>query len=197
MNKTDNLLLEYDKAKILDVGQNAALERFHEAVREEVELTAARIKNAEAGKGDFTVYELVYAAMTRCFCGAGMAYPEGVGMHGAWYCSAILLGQADREVEHTSAYPFMFYEIKSESQPSQNGFTTRPNGTHVETIPTYTCKNCRNTGQSESYRVQNREKLKTIACSKCGETYINKDGSSNSKLEVRFLHHVVKDEISN
>lgn len=58
MNKTRQLLKEYDKAKLLDVGQNAALERYNDTVREEAEKTAERIKKAEAGNGDFTVCEV-------------------------------------------------------------------------------------------------------------------------------------------
>lgn len=193
MNKTDTLLLEYDKAKVLDIGQNAALERFNEAVREEAEATAERIKKAELGNGDFTVYELTYASSCRCACGVGMAYPENIGMHGAWYCSDILQGRADRNVEHTAPYPFMYYSIKSESQPSQNGLTTRPTGTHVETIPSYACNGCKHTGQGEPYRACQRENLKNIKCSNCGEKYINEDGSSNSKISVRFFHRVARD----
>ena len=193
MNKLDNLLLEYDKAKVLDVAQNAALERYREAVRKEALATAERIKKAEAGKGEFNVKKLVFAASFRCVRGTGMAYPEGIGMHGAWYCSAILLGQAKPNSEHTPAHPFMFYEVKSECQPSAHGVTTRPSGTHIETIPTYACTNCKNTGQGASYRVERRENLKAIVCSKCGERYINEDGSCNSKISTRFFHQVVDD----
>ena len=70
---------------------------------------------------------LVYAARTRCPCGAGMAYPRGADpFKGYWDCSAILLGTADVGVKHEAKLPFIFYEIKSEGQPSANGATTRP-----------------------------------------------------------------------
>lgn len=80
--------------------------------------------------------DLIYAATARCPCGAGLAYrkdakPFGDTAH--WDCSAILLGTAvpsgrPDSVEHTAVLPFVFYEIKSEQQPSANGATTRPDG---------------------------------------------------------------------
>jgi len=70
---------------------------------------------------------LVYAAYDRCPCGAGLAYVPGSNpTAGNWDCSKILLGTADKEVTHTAKLPFIFYEIKSETQPSANGATTRP-----------------------------------------------------------------------
>lgn len=87
----------------------------------------ARIEKAERMEAKFTPDELVFAAFNRCNCGAGMAYPNNIGMRGAWYCSAILLGEADPRLDtkHTAPLPFIFYEIKSEKQPSANGDTTR------------------------------------------------------------------------
>lgn len=91
--------------------------------------------------------ELIYAAFSRCPCGAGMAYPKNGDypahanrgdagpfnwpFGGWWDCSAILLGEAVEKgqpgsVEHTAVLPFAFYEIKSENQPSAKGATTRP-----------------------------------------------------------------------
>ncbi len=81
---------------------------------------------------------LIFAAFTRCPCGAGLAYDpadtgEGTPFRGpsAWDCSAIILGTAIPDgkpgaVEHTGRLPFAFYEIKSEDQPSAQGATTRP-----------------------------------------------------------------------
>jgi hypothetical protein len=84
---------------------------------------------------------LVFAAHSRCPCGAGLAYdPTGeVGRiedspfngPNAWDCSAILLGTAIESgqpgaVQHTGKLPFAFYEVKSENQPSAGGQTTRP-----------------------------------------------------------------------
>lgn len=63
--------------------------------------------------------QLVYAAISRCQCGLGLAYnPKGESGHlnGYWDCSGILLGTADRGVQHSDIYPFTFYEIKPESK---------------------------------------------------------------------------------
>jgi hypothetical protein len=77
---------------------------------------------------------LVYAATKRCPCGAGLAHwsdaqPYGDTAH--WDCSAIMLNEAVPSGElgsvvHTAKLPFVFYEIKSEKQPSARGATTRP-----------------------------------------------------------------------
>jgi hypothetical protein len=74
--------------------------------------------------------DLIYAAYVRCECGAGMAYHRGTGSRGAWDCSDILTGRAPEigkpgAVTHTGRMPFLFYEIKSEDQPSAFGATTR------------------------------------------------------------------------
>lgn len=73
---------------------------------------------------------LVYAATARCKCGLGLAYEpggeSGVPIGGFWDCSGILLGTADPDVMHSDIYPFTFYEIKNEKQPSAEGLTTRP-----------------------------------------------------------------------
>lgn len=194
MGKLDTLLIELDKAEANDSGQRAALDRFHEAARKEAQSVEQRLKQADLGLGDFTIYELLFAAQFRCVCGAGMAYPDGIGIHGAWYCSAILLGQAAPGTEHTPAHPFSFYEVKSEGQSSQRGATTRPAGTHLETEPHYACHNCGNTGKVPRYRTSAEERpSKDIVCSKCGTRYLNEDGSSNSKIHTRWFHVVVDD----
>jgi hypothetical protein len=85
-------------------------------------------------KSIYTIAELVFAATARCECGAGIAYPrdaEPYGESAYWDCSAILTGKAvptgePGSVKHTDKLPFMFYEIKSEDQPSAQGRTTRP-----------------------------------------------------------------------
>lgn len=89
-----------------------------------------RIKRVLAGDNTaaFNASELRFAAFERCNCGAGMAYPVDIGIHGAWHCSAILRGNASRDAKHTSSMPFAFYEIKSEDTPSANGATTREVG---------------------------------------------------------------------
>lgn len=78
--------------------------------------------------------QLVYAATSRCPCGAGLAHkanPKAGTDEWAWDCSAILKGEAIHTgqpgaVTHTSPLSFTFYEVKSENQPSANGETTRP-----------------------------------------------------------------------
>lgn len=73
----------------------------------------------------FTPDELCFAAAARCKCGHGLAYPKGCSYHGAWSCSGVLLGTADKGVPH-EYLPFAFYSVKSEGQPSAYGATTRP-----------------------------------------------------------------------
>jgi hypothetical protein len=86
---------------------------------------------AKAAAGTLTDAELTYAAAVRCPCGAGLAYPNGIGGHGFWDCSDILTGRAIPSGKpgsklHCDRYPFIFYSIKSERQPSSDGATTRP-----------------------------------------------------------------------
>jgi hypothetical protein len=63
----------------------------------------------------FTDDELIYSATARCPCGHGLAYPKDCGVHHYWDCSAILKGIAQPDIKHTAQLPFMFYDIKSES----------------------------------------------------------------------------------
>lgn len=73
---------------------------------------------------------MIFASHARCPCGAGLAYDpssEEVSRgHGYWDCSAIILGTADASVRHEVRMPFVFWDIKSENQPSAYGATTRP-----------------------------------------------------------------------
>jgi hypothetical protein len=75
---------------------------------------------------------LIYAAHVRCICGWGLAYDpasdgEGTPFKGPnrWECSGILTGDGRRDLKHSAPFPFAFYEIKSDKQPSANGATTR------------------------------------------------------------------------
>lgn len=80
----------------------------------------------EAGEQYFTEDELIYAAHARCdHCDAGLAYPKDCGVHHEWSCSKVLTEKVDDRDMHPN-YPFAFYEIKSENQPSAHGSTTRP-----------------------------------------------------------------------
>lgn len=81
--------------------------------------------------------ELIYAATSRCPCGAGLAYSSKdedptLPYKGpsAWDCADVLTGRAIKSgqpgaVAH-GLYPFALYEVKSENQPSAQGATTRP-----------------------------------------------------------------------
>lgn len=103
------------------------LEKEEAAYRQtEEDIIDKRIEKAYTGNGDFTLNELRFAAVTRCKCGAGMAYPKKIGFHGAWHCSAILLGNAEKKPIHDGAMPFMFWEIRSEDQSDDETRTTRP-----------------------------------------------------------------------
>ena len=112
------------------------LDECARALREE-----ARREQCAEGRQRPLAERLRYAAYTRCRCGAGMAYDlfgASDGIHddgtsaadGYWECSAILLGAAVQSgfpgaVTHEARWPFAFYEIKSEDQPSAQGATTR------------------------------------------------------------------------
>lgn len=86
-----------------------------------------------------TPEDLVYAAYSRCPCGAGLAYaPKLYGTKDirgrCWDCSDILLNRAIPKgqpgaVTHTDYLPFIFWEILSEKQPNARGATTRPDAT--------------------------------------------------------------------
>lgn len=107
--------------------------RLNEIYVQEHEEVKSKIGRVVTGKDCFKVDELVFAATNRCVCGAGLAYPKKTGPWGEWDCSAVLLGQVADPLEKLengkfkhATYPFSFYEIKSENQPSANGATTRP-----------------------------------------------------------------------
>jgi hypothetical protein len=83
----------------------------------------ARWKEFESGARFFTDDELRYSAGARCDqCKAGLAYPKDCGINHQWTCSEELKGK----VSGHGVFPFSFYEIKSEDQPSAQGHTTRP-----------------------------------------------------------------------
>ena len=86
----------------------------------------------------YKVNELHFAAIARCSCGAGLAYPndtdEAMRLR-AWACSRALLGgvplPADAELIHVEdaghdVKPFAFWEVLSERSPRACGATTRP-----------------------------------------------------------------------
>lgn len=75
---------------------------------------------------------LRFSATARCECGAGLAYDVDLrDPFGSWECADILRGLAVPKGQegakvHSPPFPFSFYEIKSEDQPSAMGATTRP-----------------------------------------------------------------------
>lgn len=81
--------------------------------------------NSESPQLEKDPLELCYSATARCPCGAGLAYYLNEPKASRWFCSDVLLNIALMDVTHTS-YPFIFYEILEESQPSAEGRTTRP-----------------------------------------------------------------------
>jgi len=86
-----------------------------------------RWQASRRNSGTYRASDLMWAATARCGCGAGLAYPHNAGMNSAWVCSAVLMGDPNirRDITH-GHYPFVFYEIKSDCQPSARGATTRP-----------------------------------------------------------------------
>ncbi len=111
---------------VVDAGSAAARE-LSRRTNERAEAVGERVKRTQRADptAAFRADELIFAAYERCACGAGMAYPIGCGVHDDWHCSAILRGTASREMAHSAPLPFSLYEVKSESQPSANGATTR------------------------------------------------------------------------
>lgn len=111
------------KAATADI--DAQIEQLRKQKMEAIDKVRAEHKTFDDG--------LIYSATARCKCGAGLCYEEGKeGINGAWHCSAGVL--ADRaglpldgwDKSAHQSFPFAFYEIKSEDQPSANGATTRP-----------------------------------------------------------------------
>lgn len=111
--------------------RNELNNRIQEELKQRAEKFRLRQEAYESGV-KYTDDELRYSAYSRCECGAGLAYPKDCGINHYWDCADILTGRAipaDKEgaKQHAGQLPFMFYEIKSEDQPSANGATTRPN----------------------------------------------------------------------
>jgi hypothetical protein len=114
---TDKQYIEAAEAK---AKAEELMSQYHQQKREQF---AERMRTNPI----FSLDELRFSAYARCKgCGAGLAYPKECSPGHYWDCSAVLLGQVvDPGPEHVQ-YPFAFYEIKSEDQPSANGATTRP-----------------------------------------------------------------------
>lgn len=100
---------EYHKAK---KQHDDAEEIINTYYKEKRELFYQRLRENPV----FTDDELRYSAATLCPCGHGLAYPKDCGPNHYWDCSAILKGIADKNVQHTGQVPFVFYDIKGESE---------------------------------------------------------------------------------
>jgi hypothetical protein len=101
-----------------------------QAQRISVEMAARASVRAVAARQTCVSYtakdeDLVYAAYSRCGCGAGLAYHKYIGIHGFWACSDVLCGRTPPDATHSVCLPFHSYAVKSEGQPSANGATTR------------------------------------------------------------------------
>lgn len=115
-------------------------------------------------------YHLRYSAKARCSCGAGLAYPVNNDIHGAWICSAVLLGAADISQLH-DRYDFISYSVKSEANSGMGYVTTRPieQGRVLQkTIAECSCGHAWEKGPYEP-KDQNSAGL-AGACAECGNT---------------------------
>lgn len=77
-----------------------------------------RVASSDVFQGD----ELVFAAASRCICGAGLAYPKHAPVNYHWNCSKVLMGTADMSQEHDNNLSFMMYNVRPETDKE----TTRP-----------------------------------------------------------------------
>lgn len=112
---------EYKEAVAQQNQAESVINTYH---KQRASVFEDRWKRHQKGEEFFSDEELTYASTSRCHCGAGLAYPKNCGGFHQWSCSDCLTGRT-RTGQH-DAYPFAFYEIKSEIQPSANGYTTRP-----------------------------------------------------------------------
>lgn len=115
-----------DRIRSLEAEIAPLRDELNKIYAQESNETEARIKDCYKLKNKFQLDELRFSAFSRCSCGAGLAYPKNTSIHGSWYCSAILLGSAEKGTSHDEPLSFVFYDVKSEGESSCNGSTTRP-----------------------------------------------------------------------
>jgi hypothetical protein len=124
-------------ANLASAAEDQELAKLCSARRNQLYVAEHESAKQSADEGTCRDEDLVYASHARCLCGAGFAYPVGIGAHGFWDCSDIMTGRApvkgtpDSRV-HSDRKPFVFWDIKSENQPSADGATTRPEKAAVE-----------------------------------------------------------------
>lgn len=84
---------------------------------------------------------LLFAATNRCQCGKGLCYKEGDGdaTENCWVCieayKANLKGSQSFPYKEHTCLPFFMYEVKSETQPSADGATTRDEPVEINAVP--------------------------------------------------------------
>lgn len=157
--------------------------------------------------------DLMYAATTRCRCGAGLAHPLDHDLAGelrAWACSAVLRGDVDGPAtpqgfaalrgepppgDH-DALDFAFFKVREETSiNNRGGHTTRPAGTVARTIGKAKCPKCEHEWQSEPYSACGRgHHWFSGACPSCGHA-VGGDGVYRSgdgpRIETRYPHVVL------
>jgi hypothetical protein len=202
MNDNEKALRDYQLAKLTDDELRAAMLAAETKKREFDDEFARRhiarekeIRRRIEAHERFEPTELLFAAVARCRCGAGLAYPIGVGPHGAWECSrALLEGVVDGEHD---ALPFAFYSVREEgSIRASKGSTTRPPGTRHMTVGTATCPRCATSWKSKPYDAsgENHHWFSGPCPSCCyavgaGGSYSSKDGPP---ISTRYGHVITK-----
>lgn len=112
---------DYKLAVAQKEAANKTIKKYHQ---QKMTAFEERWKRFIAGEQFFVDDELRYAAYARCGkCGEGLAYPNECSLSHYWSCSNELKGKIS---EKHPTFPFAYYEIKYEDQPSANGATTRP-----------------------------------------------------------------------
>lgn len=114
---------EYKDAVAAKERAQTTINEFH---RQQDDSANARWERFDKNHEAYTDEELIYSATSRCEkCKSGLAYPKNCPSNARqWTCSSVLKN-IGTDKGH-GAYPFSFYEIKSENQPSAQGQTTRP-----------------------------------------------------------------------
>lgn len=168
----------------------------------------------------YTADEILYSASALCTCGAGLAYPldhNEARRVRAWVCSRVLLGEValvslemprrlpnapmaperytdTAGLEH-SRYPFAFWNIKSEGQPSAHGQSTRPPGAHLEWEPLCNCRACGYEFVAARRRPVDDARFGGLDCPSCGQAYESANGTTLVGVGVLLKSVVVHDKV--